>query len=610
MAKKTASGSGCTLLSVFYRSPRLMLGLSLLSGFSILSSGFVIAQTDSLVDTGTASPSTSVIAAPAPAPEPPASRKPVVTTIIVPETPAPRANREHVAPAKPPAPVAAKKPASPSPTSEIATRKPSRQRETPETAFKKPPSQGRTPETAFKKPSSQGRTPETAFKKPPSQGQTAETALRKPPTLRRTADALGPIIAAPKKPILAAPNLSIPDTETVAKPPKLYLNPDQIQESAQTPDLPTNRYIDRTEYNIGATSGDEKPASVVVRDRSTGCRTVSQNGQLLSGSCGLAAPNQQTAMRQMPRRDITRDITNKQSPNRAIANRQTDNVRIIIQEPRLAKVTTQALQLARLTTQDAQLNEVTTQEPQLLGVKRLPAPAVASTKSVNPGSARLRLRGIRRPRQKTYSAYSPRPVDLLPASSFSLPEASGEALTSPGGQSYYNVTSRPAGRPNVGNANFMFPLALPNAITSLFGWRIHPIAGDYRFHTGTDIGAPEGTPVLAAVAGQVITADFMGGYGLTVVVQHQDGNNLSLYGHLSEIFVQPGEQVEQGNVIGRVGTTGYSTGPHLHFEWRHLTPNGWVALDARPNIEYALGQFIKSLQVAQATPESVPQRGY
>ncbi|AFZ17111.1 M23 family metallopeptidase [Allocoleopsis franciscana] len=588
MTKKTASGSGYTLLSFFYRSPRLMLGLSLLSGFSILSSGFVIAQTDSLVDTGTAPPSTSVKAAPAPAPEPPASRKPVVTTIIVPDTPAPRANREHVAPAKPPAPVAAKKPASPSRTSETATRKPSRQRQ--------------TAETAAKKPSSQRQTAETAAKKPSSQRQTAETARRKPPTLQRTADALGPIIAAPKKPILAAPNLSIPDSETVAKPPKLYISPSQIQESAQTPDLPTNRYLDRTEYNIGATPRDEKPASVVVRDRSTGCRTVSQNGRLLSGSCGVAAPNQPIATRQT----ATRDVTNKPSANRAIANRQTDNLRHLLQEPRLPKVTTQALQLARLTAHNDQLNEVTTPEPQLLGVKRLPAPAVASTKSVNPRSARLRVRGIRHPQQKTYSAYSPRPVDLLPASSFSFPEAS----TSPGSQSYYNVTRRPAGRPNVGNANFMFPLAMPNAITSLFGWRIHPIAGDYRFHAGTDIGAPEGTPVLAAVAGQVITADFMGGYGLTVVVQHQDGNNLSLYGHLSEIFVQPGEQVEQGNVIGRVGTTGYSTGPHLHFEWRHLTPNGWVALDARPNIEYALGQFIKSLQVAQATPESVPQRGY
>ena len=122
-----------------------------------------------------------------------------------------------------------------------------------------------------------------------------------------------------------------------------------------------------------------------------------------------------------------------------------------------------------LATQDGQLTQVTTQEPQLLGVKRLLAPAVASTKLVNPGSVRLRLRGIHRPQQKSYSAYSPRPVDLLPASSFSFPEAS----TSPGGQSYYNVTNRPAGRPNVSNANFMFPLAIPNAITSLFGWRIH-----------------------------------------------------------------------------------------------------------------------------------------
>jgi murein DD-endopeptidase MepM/ murein hydrolase activator NlpD len=101
----------------------------------------------------------------------------------------------------------------------------------------------------------------------------------------------------------------------------------------------------------------------------------------------------------------------------------------------------------------------------------------------------------------------------------------------------------------------------------------------------------------------------MGGYGLTIVVQHQDGKDLSLYGHLSEIFVRPGDRVEQGNVIGRVGSTGNSTGPHLHFEWRHLTPNGWVALDAGTNLEYSLAQFMKSLQVAQTPPQSVSQRG-
>lgn len=593
MTKKAKSGSDYTPLSLFYRSPKLMAGLSLVSGFSILSSGLVIAQTDSFVDTGSTPPAATVKAAPAPAPEPPARRKPVVTTIIVPVNSAPRANREHVAPAPPPAPIAAKKP-SPSRTAETASRKPSASRRKPETALRKPSTSKPSPEVAFKKPSTPKPSPEVAFKKPPA--------------LRHTAEALGPVISVSNKPTLAAPDLSIADTETIAKPPTSYLNPSQTpEESAKAPDVPTNQYIDRTDYSIGSTDSKEKPASVVLSDRSTGCRTVSQNGRLLSGICSVAAPSQQTAARQTTTRDIANKHTiNQELANRLTASQPTDNFSRIVQEPRLAKVTTQALQLAKVATQALQLDEATTQEPQLAGVKRLPTQLVASTGSVKLGSPRLRLRGIHQPRQKMYSAYSPRPVDLLPAASFSFPDGS----TSSGGQAYYNLTSRPEGRPNVGNANFMFPLAIPSAVSSLFGWRIHPITGDYRFHAGTDIGAPEGTPVLAAVAGQVITADFMGGYGLTVVVQHPDGKDLSLYGHLSEIFVQPGDQVEQGNVIGRVGTTGLSTGPHLHFEWRHQTPNGWVALDAGANIEYALGQFMKSLQVAQATPESVPQRGF
>jgi murein DD-endopeptidase MepM/ murein hydrolase activator NlpD len=149
----------------------------------------------------------------------------------------------------------------------------------------------------------------------------------------------------------------------------------------------------------------------------------------------------------------------------------------------------------------------------------------------------------------------------------------------------------------------MFPLTIPSAITSLFGWRIHPITGDRRFHAGTDLGAPLGTPVVAAAFGQVLTADFLGGYGLTVVLQHEQGTDESLYAHLSEIFVQPGDQVEQGTVIGRVGSTGNSTGPHLHFEWRHLTADGWVAVDAGAHLEYSLVQFIRALQVAQAAPQ-------
>jgi murein DD-endopeptidase MepM/ murein hydrolase activator NlpD len=174
------------------------------------------------------------------------------------------------------------------------------------------------------------------------------------------------------------------------------------------------------------------------------------------------------------------------------------------------------------------------------------------------------------------------------------------------GLNYYQFKTPPAGRPSIGKDTFMFPLTLPSTITSLFGWRIHPMTGEYRFHGGTDLGAPEGTPVIAAVSGQVVAADFLGGYGLTVVLQHEQGMDESLYAHLSEIFVRPGDRVEQGNVIGRVGSTGNSTGPHLHFEWRHLTPDGWVTVDAGAHLEYSLAQFITALQIAQPTP----QRGF
>jgi murein DD-endopeptidase MepM/ murein hydrolase activator NlpD len=167
-------------------------------------------------------------------------------------------------------------------------------------------------------------------------------------------------------------------------------------------------------------------------------------------------------------------------------------------------------------------------------------------------------------------------------------------------QAYYKVTARPHGRTSNNNLSLLFPLPIPTAITSAFGWRIHPISGDRRFHSGTDLGAPMGTPVLAAYAGRVAVADFLGGYGLTVAIDHKKGDQQTLYAHLSEIFVRPGEWVPQGTVIGRVGSTGNSTGPHLHFELREATADGWVALDPGMQLEYALAQLVKSLQVAQA----------
>jgi murein DD-endopeptidase MepM/ murein hydrolase activator NlpD len=149
--------------------------------------------------------------------------------------------------------------------------------------------------------------------------------------------------------------------------------------------------------------------------------------------------------------------------------------------------------------------------------------------------------------------------------------------------------------------DLLFPLPVVAPITSAFGWRIHPITGTGRMHSGTDIGAPLGTPVLAAYQGEVAVADWLGGYGMTVILRHLEGTQESRYGHLSEIFVKPGQAVQQGEVIGRVGSTGFSTGPHLHFEWRHLTKEGWVAVDAGPHLEYALANLIQTQQLANAT---------
>lgn len=166
-------------------------------------------------------------------------------------------------------------------------------------------------------------------------------------------------------------------------------------------------------------------------------------------------------------------------------------------------------------------------------------------------------------------------------------------------KAYYNRTVRPLGRIGNGNLKLLFPLSIPAPITSLFGWRIHPISGTARMHTGTDIGAPLGTPVLAALTGRVIMADFFGGYGIAIALEHAEGAHQTLYAHLSEIFVKPGDIVQQGTVIGRVGSTGASTGPHLHFEFRQQTDEGWVALDAGFSLETAAAELVKSLQVAQ-----------
>jgi murein DD-endopeptidase MepM/ murein hydrolase activator NlpD len=151
---------------------------------------------------------------------------------------------------------------------------------------------------------------------------------------------------------------------------------------------------------------------------------------------------------------------------------------------------------------------------------------------------------------------------------------------------------------NEHSTQLIYPLSSPAPTTSSFGWRIHPISGSRRFHSGVDIGAPMGAPVVAAGTGTIVSAGWFGGYGKAIVIQH-NGIQQTLYGHLSEVFVQPGQKIEQGTVIGRVGSTGNSTGPHLHFETRVATSDGWIAIDPGEDIRYALDNLRRSMPFAQ-----------
>lgn len=104
-------------------------------------------------------------------------------------------------------------------------------------------------------------------------------------------------------------------------------------------------------------------------------------------------------------------------------------------------------------------------------------------------------------------------------------------------------------------------------LSSGFGMRVHPVLGGRRAHNGVDFAAPTGTPIYATADGVVSRAEWFGGYGLYVALEH-GGEIQTRYGHMSRINVQAGQQVRKGDVIGFVGSTGRSTGPHLHYEVR------------------------------------------
>nr|WP_242046579.1 M23 family metallopeptidase [Cylindrospermum sp. FACHB-282] len=347
-----------------------------------------------------------------------------------------------------------------------------------------------------------------------------------------------------------------------------------------------NAYIDPTDYNSASTGNYQAPNSVVLTERSSGCRTILSSGQGVSGGACAKAP------------ETTRTrVANSEGKSAPSWLRRSENAS-------LSKVSP-VRQLAANVSNVSSVSSVSNVSSVSSGNGGWRGSRIGSGGTTK--SAYHPNRFIPNPREFATTTVSASPIapsgGTLPA-----PMADGNVAPRPSTVSYeFSLASVLPQIPYTGaiayrggGAGMVFPLSVPAPITSLFGWRVHPITGDRRFHAGTDLGAPTGTPVLAAAKGQVETADWMGGYGLAVVINHNSAQQ-TLYAHMSEIFVQPGQQVEPGTVIGRVGSTGNSTGPHLHFEVRHLTQDGWVAADPGVQLQSGLSQLVQSLQTAQVS---------
>lgn len=134
-------------------------------------------------------------------------------------------------------------------------------------------------------------------------------------------------------------------------------------------------------------------------------------------------------------------------------------------------------------------------------------------------------------------------------------------------------------------------------LSSAFGWRDHPVTGERAFHQGIDLAAHTGTPVRASLPGKVVLSDFKEGYGNVVVLDHGSGFT-TLYAHNKENHVQEGQWIQAGEQIAAVGSTGRSTGPHLHFEvrrnGRHLDPEEFIGLTREEGPLLAESEYLRT----------------
>ncbi len=390
------------------------------------------------------------------------------------------------------------------------------------------------------------------------------------------------------------PTASVSEVDSVIKklpevPQQSNNSQDIVKDTENKPRDSNNAYIDTNEYKNVGESNYEPPSSVVVTERSKGC------GATVSATCAKStqtpavAKSQESSPTWLKKSEVAKVVT--------VSAHKKVGWKTITASSNQSKNVTEAVasSVSKISPPQNQNNWRISRTNTISHTKAayhannfIPSPREFSTTKVSSTPIAPQVGSL--PTPMIEGNVAPRPS--MVSYDFSLASVLPEVP----------YTNTLAYRGASGGSGIVFPLSVAAPITSLFGWRVHPITGDRRFHAGTDLGAPTGTPILAAARGQVESANWLGGYGLAVIINHGSAQQ-SLYGHMSEILVQPGQWVEPGTVIGRVGSTGNSTGPHLHFEVRHLTQNGWVAVDPGVQLQGGLSQLAQGtagVKTAQA----------
>jgi murein DD-endopeptidase MepM/ murein hydrolase activator NlpD len=406
-----------------------------------------------------------------------------------------------------------------------------------------------------------------------------------------------------------APSSNISKTKTEETDQPKNQSQETVGRSTKSQPDYKNAYIDPTNYSTSVKKQYQAPDSVVVNERASGCYRTITKGQSISGNT-CTKPNKTHPVATAHHKTV---------PNWLAKSAHANLVHLAVSSPENQETDSTYPQYHHASWQNSiqasQENQASppVQEPpethqsdrhwpiSQTGSHRITKTAYHLNRFMPSASEFV-------PTTETASTNSTTST-LGTVGTLPTPAIEGNAIPRPSIVSYnFNLASVLPKVSYTGTiayqtgSGLLYPLSIPAPVTSLFGWRIHPITGDRRFHAGTDLGAPMGTPILAAARGQVETANWIGGYGLAVIINHNSAEQ-TLYGHMSQIFVHPGQWVEPGTVIGQVGSTGNSTGPHLHFEVRHLTQDGWVAVDPGTQLQVALDQLVQTLHTAQVPRE-------